>query len=195
MFYLFTIKFFNLNLRIANRESKTYIMKKHNGMRPHDIVILLKIVSYGHENWLMKDLGYDLFISLSEISESLNRSVLSGLISSNKKRIMKSSLLDFLIYGLKYVFPQKPGTLVRGIKTSHSTTPLSNMILSEEIYVWPYFEGNSKGFSVEPLHPNVPKACLNDPKLHELLSLVDAIRLGNKREFNIAVEELKRRIN
>ena len=169
-------------------------MKKHNGMRPHDIVILLKIVSYGHDNWLMKDLGYDLFISLSEISESLNRSVLSGLLSNNKKRIMKSSLLDFLTFGLKYVFPQKPGSIVRGLKTSHSALPLSTIILSDEIYVWPYSEGNSKGFSVEPLHPNVPKACLNDSKLHELLSLVDAIRLGNKREFNIAVEGLKQRL-
>lgn len=163
-------------------------------MRPHDIVILLKIVSYGHDNWLMKDLGFDLFISLSEISESLNRSVLGGLLSNNKKRIMKSSLLDFLTFGLKYVFPQKPGSIVRGIKTSHSSLPLSNIILSDEIYVWPYFEGNSKGFSVEPLHPNVPKACLKDSKLHELLSLVDAIRLGNKREYTIAIEELKRRL-
>lgn len=169
-------------------------MKKHNGMRPHDIVILLKIISYGHENWLMKDLGTDLYISLSEISESLNRSVLSGLLSSNKKRIIKSSLLDFLIFGLKYVFPQKPGTLVRGIATSHSTLPLSNIIVSQEAYVWPYFEGNTRGFTIEPLHPNVPKACLKDPILHELLALTDAIRLGNKREYNIAVEELKKRI-
>lgn len=142
----------------------------------------------------MKDLSFDLLISSSEISESLNRSVLSGLLSNNKKRIMKSSLLDFLTFGLKYVFPQKPGSIVRGIKTSHSTLPLSNIILSDEIYVWPYFEGDSRGFSIEPLHPNVPKACLNDPKLHELLSLVDAIRLGNKREYTIAVEELKRRL-
>ncbi|GEC73377.1 hypothetical protein SAMN05443543_101408 [Flavobacterium flevense] len=169
-------------------------MKKHNGMRPHDIVVLLKIISYNHDNWLMKDLSFDLLISSSEISESLNRSVLSGLLSNNKKRIMKSSLLDFLTFGLKYVFPQKPGSIVRGIKTSHSTLPLSNIILSDEIYVWPYFEGDSRGFSIEPLHPNVPKACLNDPKLHELLSLVDAIRLGNKREYTIAVEELKRRL-
>lgn len=168
-------------------------MKKHNGMRPHDIVILLKIISYNHDKWLMKDLGFDLFISLSEISESLNRSVLSGLISNNKKRIMKSAFLDFLIHGIKYVFPQKPGPMVRGIKTAHSTLPLSNLIVSNDIYVWPYFEGDSKGFSIEPLHPNVPKACLLDPNLHELLSLVDAIRLGNKREFNIAVEELKKR--
>lgn len=169
-------------------------MKKHSGMRPHDIVVLLKIVSYGHDNWLMKDLGFDVFISQSEISESLNRSVLSGLISNNKKRVMKSSLMDFLIHGLKYVFPQVPGSIVRGMKTSHSTSPLCNIILSEENYVWPYFEGDSRGFTVEPLHPNVPKACQKDPKLHELLALVDAIRLGNKREFKIAVEELKKRI-
>jgi len=169
-------------------------MKKHSGMRPHDIVILLKIITYSNDNWLMKDLAHDLFISPSEISESLNRSVESGLISNNKKRIMKSSLLDFIIFGLKYVFPQKPGPVVRGIKTSHSTLPLSNIIVSDEIFVWPYFEGNSRGFAVEPLHRNVPKACLNDPKLHELLSLVDAIRLGNKREFNIAVDELKTRL-
>lgn len=170
-------------------------MKKHNGMRPQDIVILLKIVSYDNDKWLMKDLGHDLFISPSEISESLNRSVLSGLLSNNKKRVMKSALLDFLTYGIKYVFPQKPGPLVRGIKTSHSALPLSNSIMSEEVYVWPYYEGNSKGFAIEPLHPNVHKACLLDSKLYELLSLVDAIRIGSKREFNLAIAELKQRLD
>ncbi len=30
-------------------------MKKHNGMRPHDIVILLKIAAKGDAPWLMKD--------------------------------------------------------------------------------------------------------------------------------------------
>lgn len=157
-------------------------------------MVLLKITTYPNDNWLMKDLAYQLFISPSEITESLNRSVESGLISSNKKRIMKSSLLDFIVYGLKYVFPQKPGPFVRGIRTSHSALPLSNIILSDEIYVWPYFDGNSKGFAIEPLHPKVPNACMNDPKLYELLSLVDAIRIGNKREFNIAVSELKLRL-
>lgn len=169
-------------------------MKKHSGMRPQDIVVLLKITTYNNDNWLMKDLANQLFISPSEITESLNRSVESGLISNNKKRVMTSSLLDFIVYGLKYVFPQKPGSLVRGIKTSHSALPLSNMIASNEIYVWPYFQGDSKGFAIEPLHKNVPRACINDSKLHELLALVDAIRIGNKREFNMAVKELKIRL-
>lgn len=47
-------------------------MKKHNGIRPHDIAILLKIASKDQQNWYMKDLAYELGISASEISESIN---------------------------------------------------------------------------------------------------------------------------
>lgn len=178
--------------RIANQIYD--FMKKHNGMRPHDIVILLKIVACGDNDWYMKDIANELFISQSEVSESLSRSVFAGLVSNSKERIMKSTLCDFLICGLKYVYPVRPGALVRGIKTSHSAPPLSSEILGDEIYVWPYAEGDSRGFSIEPLHPNVPKACLKDKNLYELLTLVDAIRIGNTREFNIAANELRNRL-
>ena len=170
-------------------------MKKHNGMRPHDIVILLKIVAKGNKDWFMKDIANELFISNSEISESLNRSVIAGLIASNKKRVMKQALVEFITSGLKYVYPQKPSGLVRGIQTAHSALPLSIIIQSNEIYVWPYEEGNKRGFSIEPLHPNVPKAALKDPVLHELLALVDAIRLGNVREQKLASVELEKHFN
>lgn len=142
----------------------------------------------------MKDVANELFISQSEVSQSLNRSVMAGLISSNKKRVMNSALFDFLVHGLKYVYPVRPERMVRGMKTSHSAPPLSNIILSNETYVWPYAEGDTRGFSVEPLHPNVPKACLKDNKLYEFLALVDALRIGNKREFNLAVKELEKRL-
>lgn len=163
-------------------------------MRPHDIVILLKIITYGDNDWYIKDTANELFISQSEVSESLNRSVMAGLISSNKKRVMKLALYDFLVYGLKYVYPVKPEGLVRGVKTSHSAPPLSNEMVSDEIYVWPYVKGDSRGYAIEPLHPNVPKACLEDSQLYELLALVDGIRIGNKREYNLAINELKQRL-
>ena len=163
-------------------------------MRPQDVVILLKVATYGDNDWYMKDIANDLLISPSEVSESLNRSVLAGLISNNKKRLMKSALYDFIVYGLKYVYPAKAGSLVRGIKTSHCAPPLSDEILSDEICVWPYVEGDIRGFAIEPLHPNVPKACLKDSRLYELLALVDAIRIGSKREYNFAINELKRRL-
>lgn len=169
-------------------------MKKHSGMRPHDIVILLKIAAKGDDSWYMKDLSYELGISASEISESINRSAIAGLISSDKKRLMKLALIDFLEYGLRYVYPQRPGALVRGIPTAHSAPPLNEIIVSDEPYVWPYAEGKIRGQAIEPLHPKVPEACLKDPNFYELLSLSDALRVGRVREKKIAIEELKNRI-
>ncbi len=63
-------------------------MKEHSGMRPHDIVVLLKIAAKNADSWYMKDLAHELNISASEISESINRSVIAGLIFADKKRLM-----------------------------------------------------------------------------------------------------------
>lgn len=163
-------------------------------MRPHDIVILLKIASKGDLLWHMKDLASELGISASEVTESLNRSVQAGLISENKRMLMKGALLDFLKYGLKYVYPQQPGSIVRGIPTSHSAPPLNKEIVSDEVYVWPYAEGTMRGQSIVPLYKSVPQACMKDKKLYEFLALTDALRVGKARERNLAMEELEKRI-
>jgi predicted transcriptional regulator len=169
-------------------------MKKHSGMRPHDIAVLLKIISKGNQNWLMKDLAFELGISASEISESINRSIIAGLISNNKKIIKKLALLDFLKSGLRYVYPQQPGAMGRGIGTAHSALPLSNQIKSEEAFIWSFAKGNIRGQIIEPLHPNIPSACLKDEKFYELMALTDAIRVGKAREQQMAIEILKEKI-
>jgi hypothetical protein len=169
-------------------------MKKHSGMRPHDIVILLKIAAKGTNSWYMKDLSHELSISASEVSESINRSIIAGLIAPNKKRLMKLALLDFLEHGLKYVYPQQPGPIVRGIPTAHAAPPLNEIIVSDEPYVWPSGKGKVRGQSITPLYPSVIDAVQKDEKLYELLALVDAIRVGRAREKEIAIKELKSRI-
>ncbi len=169
-------------------------MKKHKGMRPHDIPILLKILVQKKQAWYLKDLAYELKISASEVSESINRSVVAGLISSDKKNVNKLALLDFLKYGLKYVYPQQPGALVRGMPTAHSAAPLSDVILSEELYVWPYALGTAQGQTIEPLHPKTPYACLKDADYYEFMALVDALRVGKTREQKLAFDILKERI-
>jgi predicted transcriptional regulator len=169
-------------------------MKKHSGMRPHDVLILLKIAAKANQNWLMKDLAYELGVSASEVSESLNRSVIAGLMARDKKRLMQLALLDFLEHGLRYVYPQQPGALKRGMPTAHSARPLNEIIESNEPYIWPYANGNVRGQSIEPLHPKVPEASLKDPVFYELVALCDSLRVGKAREKNIAIEELKKRI-
>ena len=164
-------------------------------MKPQDPVLLLKILALRDKGWRSIDLANQLFLSPSEVSESLQRSVRAGLLDSTKKRPFKESLLEFLIHGLKYVFPQRPGALVRGLPTAHSAPPLSSVINAErDIYVWPDEEGIVRGQAIVPLYPSVPKAVREDPTLYEFLSLVDAIRVGKPREQQIAGGELKKRI-
>ena len=170
-------------------------MKNHSGIRPQDVLVLLKIAAKKNTPWLMRDLANELGISPSEISESLNRSMLASLLSADKQKLMTASLLEFLQFGLKYVYPQKPGSIVRGMPTSHSAPPLNKLIKSEENYVWPYAQGQVSGQSIEPLYKTVPKACEKDPILYELLALTDALRIGKNREKNLAIIELKNRLS
>jgi hypothetical protein len=168
-------------------------MKKHNGMRPHDILVLLKIVSVGEYSYL-KDLSNQLGISPSEITESVNRSALAGLISQDKKTVMRNTLYEFLIYGLPYVFPQQPGAIVPGMPTAHSAPPLNKAFKSSEMYVWPDPKGEVKGQEIMPFHQGQVHAAKEDVKLYELLALTDALRVGKVREKKMAAEELKKRI-
>ena len=168
---------------------------KQEIMSPHDVVVLLKIVSYDNERWQQKAMAEALGISQSEISKSLQRSIFAGLLDADGKKVMRLALLEFLQYGLRYVFPQKPGPVVRGVPTSHSAVPLNNTIQSTEHYVWPYGKGTVRGHSIIPLYKSVPEAALKDEKLHELLALTDALRVGRAREKNIAIIELKKRFN
>ena len=163
-------------------------------MSPLDIIILLKIITYKNTPWFQVPLANQLFISQSEVSKSLVRSKYAGLLDEEGKRVYGLALMDFLQYGIKYVFPQQPGSLARGIPTAHSAKPLSDKIQSDENYVWPSGLGTMRGHIILPLYKSVVNAVQTDSQLHELLALVDAIRVGKAREKEIAVEELKKRI-
>ncbi len=170
-------------------------MRKHNGMRPQDIVILLKIIAKGQQPWQMKDLAYELSISQSEVSDSLNRSAMAGLLEAEKKKtVHRNSLMEFLQYGLHYVFPAVPGSMVNGIYTAHSHPFMQQSFKSEMMYVWPYKNGKVRGLAIEPLYQGQPEACLQDELLYKMLALIDVIRVGRVREMNMAVTELRQLI-
>ena len=154
------------------------IMRKHNGMRPQDVAILLKIVALNRDDWQIQPLSKELRISISEVSESLNRSRLAGLIDFKKKRPNRNSLLEFLQHGVKYVFPQSPGAMTRGMATAHSHPFLKKHIHSDRNYVCPDGKGEVIGQVVEPFYERQTEAAKDDGKFYHLLALVDAIRGG-----------------
>lgn len=163
-------------------------------MRPQDIAILLKICSMAGKPWQISSLSHALFISLSEISESLNRSRIAGLIDYNKKHVNRLSLLEFIEHGIKYVFPQEPGTLVRGVGTAHSHPFMKKMFVSETDYVWPDRSGDTLGLMIEPFYAKQVEAAREDELFYMLLALVDVIRVGKAREVKYAMDELKRQL-
>lgn len=171
-------------------------MRPFNGIKPQDIVLLLKLVVLGEEKWRHVDLVSSLGLSQAEISFSLNRCRTVGFLDSAKKKVMRGALLEFLLHGLKYVFPARPGPVSRGMPTAHSAAPLAGRIISSEsdIYVWPSDTGKARGQAIEPLYRSVPQAAGKDAALYELLALVDAVRAGRAREQAMAAQELERRL-
>lgn len=159
-----------------------------------DIVILLKIIASKQNQWFQIQIADSLFISQSEVSKSLNRSSYAGLYDPKGKKVMRMAFMELLQYGIKYVFPQQPGAIVRGVPTAHSAPPLDAIIQSEEKYVWPSGKGSARGQSIIPLYPTVVDAVKLDSFLHELLALVDVLRVGRARDRELAIQELKKRI-
>ncbi len=139
-------------------------------------------------------------IGKSIVSQSLNRSVKVGLAKLERRtglpRVNVKALTEFIVYGLKYVFPAEVSEVSRGIPTSFAAPVLKGKIMSagELIYIWPDARGSDMGQSVAPLYKSVPMAVKLDPYLYEYLALVDAIRLGNAREAEVATDELERKL-
>jgi len=164
-------------------------------MRPQDIVILLKIICLGKNNWYSKDLASQLFLSPAEVSNALVRTSQSGLLDATKKHVRKQALLDFLIHGLPFLFFLIPRSITRGVPTALSHPIFNGKIISDQNYVWPDADADSKGYAIEPLYPGVVKAVKLDNKLYQMLALIDVLRMGKAREKKIAIDELKKLFN
>lgn len=180
-------------------------------MKSQDIVILLKLVSLedqirqgcldeppGSDPFALRNLEGALGISKTEIGASLRRSITATLAIKLKDRpkVNRRNLTKFVQHGLKYVFPAKPGAPQRGVATGFAAPMLKGQLVSSsaDIYVWPHAEGNQRGLSITPLFKSVPEAALKDERLYEFLALIDAIRLGNQREANLAQDLFEERI-
>ena len=129
----------------------------------------------------------------------MKRAVAARLMSdaaSSTGRPLRPQLLEFLVHGVKYAFPPERGELTRGVPTGYAAPPLNSQIVgsNEPPPVWPYAEGNTRGYALAPLYRTVPQAAMRDPDLYQLLALVDAIRDGRTRERSLAEKALEKRL-
>ena len=167
-------------------------------LKQKGIIEFSGIEAYRDSLYTVRSLERTTGVGKTQIADSINRCIDIGLAKRDRKygvpRTNKKSLLEFVIYGIKYVFPAKMGELTRGIATSFSAPALNEKLFSsgELIAVWPDERAKSKGLKVIPLFHTVPYAVRQDGDLYAMLALVDAIRLGNQREAGVAANILEK---
>ena len=169
---------------------------------PQDVVVALKMAIEGHSSGYV-DVGASLGISPSQAHASTRRALASGLIfrTANENgrgsyKAMLTPLIQFIVYGVPHAYPALRGGETRGVPTSYAVPPLNKLLDVQETtpLVWPDPQGTVRGLPLSPLYKAAPEAARRDPQMHEMLALVDTLRVGQAREKELAVAEIKRRL-
>lgn len=177
--------------------------------KPQDVLVGLK-VSLGGATETYADLASELGMSASEVHAAVRRLQEARLLDQDSRKVRIQAFRNFLLFGVPYAFPAHLGEPCRGMATAWATPVLSQnrpevqplpTALSQGSHngqvmppVWPYPNGTLMGLAVRPLYPSVPHAATVDPKLHEWLALVDALRLGVPGPRALAQAEIERRL-
>jgi hypothetical protein len=167
-------------------------------LKPHDILCVLKISCLAGTEWTLRELGKMIGVAGSEAYNSSKRLKASGLIyeASGEVKIAGRRLVDFIVYGVPAVYYPERGQLARGMVTGASAPPLSGQLQVFEgdiPLVWPIQGGKTRGETLIPIYKTAPVAAASDPRLYELLVLVDALRTGRAKEKKLAAEILEER--
>src|ERR1035441_6391974 len=114
-------------------------------LKPQDVYVTLKIVAGRADRAPYSQLAAELVMSPSEVHASVRRAEGAHLLHGpqRKNRPNFSALEEFLLHGLKYVFPPEGGELPRGLRPPSPAEPLRSIITqgNEPSPVWPYEEG------------------------------------------------------
>jgi hypothetical protein len=164
-------------------------------LKPQDLLVAVRLAIASAHGSTYPNLAASLRISASEAHAALKRAAACGLVDQTTRKAKRSALLEFVVHGLRYVFPPSWSGVARGIPTSYAAPPLSESIVQDELPpVWPHPEGGTRGQGLRPIYKSVPDACLGDAELYEWMALLDAIRSGRARERELAVGVLRRRL-
>lgn len=175
------------------------LRQKQPVLKPQDLLVTIKIAVNEDRVLTYYELGNELSMSQSEVYAATKRAEMSRLIvrEFGQPKAARQSLQEFILHGVKYVFPALQGGVTRGMATGIAAPPLKNFFAQNEALspVWPDPEGNDRGVGLQPIYPSVPVAARADFRLYEILVLVDALRAGAAREREIAASEIVSRLS
>jgi hypothetical protein len=158
--------------------------QKQPSLRPSDIAVALWIARTPEAPYLPMARG--LLLGVAEVHRGVRRLEGAGLVEAGERRVNRQALLEFLVHGVRYVFPPVLGAEAQGIPTAASAPVLGGKLPEAPSVVWPAEEGAAHGRSLLPLYGKAPRAALADEYLYRTLALVDVLRLGQLRERRLA---------
>ncbi len=165
---------------------------KQPSLRPLDLAVALYLALRPEDGY--ETLAEVLGIGLGSAHRSVQRLMAAGLVLSHRRAVSPGPLHEFLVHGARFAFFPVRGPEVEGIPTAHSGPPLRDRIESGRAIVWPSADGAMRGESLVPLYDGAPQLATTAPELYELLTLVDALRVGRARERKMAAEALGARL-
>lgn len=148
--------------------------------RPFDLVVALRLLQPATTLAVIAD---ELAASASQVHASLKRLDAAGLLRPNARATNARALLEFLSGGVRFAFPAQRGPLREGVPTAYSAPPLNTVVDAIDVIVWPAPNHPKavRGFSMVPLYRRAPLLLERSPETYRLLTLVDALRLGDPK--------------
>jgi hypothetical protein len=167
-------------------------------LKPQDLAIALKLVVLRGERLPYRELGQQMRLSQFEAHAATQRLLAARLVVEVEGviRPVTAVLQPFMLYGAPYAFPPVRGEMTIGFPTAYGVSPLKEKVMfsDENPPVWPHPEGTHRGLTLQPLYESLPLAAQDDKALYELLALLDALRIGQARERELAAGLLQERL-
>ena len=174
-------------------------------MKPQDLVVVLKLATVGDDRWSYSGLAKAVSISVGEVHHCVERLQLAGLVrhrlrdpavpkraivyASMDMAVARSAVIEFLVHGLRYVYPAEYAGVGRGIPTASSAPALAGLLAAPPIpFVWPLATGEVRGQGLVPFHASAPAAAIQDVRLYRLLAIAELLRVGSARERAVALK-------
>lgn len=157
-------------------------------LKPFDVVVLAWLVADAPEASTQTRIAAGLGVAQSSVHRALAQLDASRLVLGGKPE--RRAFRELAVHAVRYVYPPVLGAPSRGIPTAHASPGLAPLLVAEQPLVWPLDGAPSFGPALEPLHPCVPKAAARSAGFHDLMGVVDALRVGRARERAAAEKRL-----
>jgi hypothetical protein len=156
---------------------------------PFDIVVALRLTE---QAGTFAQIAEELAVVPSQVHLAVRRLAAAGLQRPGARSTNARALHEFLVHGVRFMFPASKGQLANGVPTAYSAPPLSAEVDALDVLVWPapLHPAAVQGFSIAPLYRAAHTLIDRSPRTYQLLAVTDTLRLADASLHPLATERM-----